>query len=126
MGWKAHVDDSKTFVRNEVEVRVANMLPGGDYEIVTDWGSTTGVMTYERVTQSLLGNKPTEDAPLVLHEDLARAVMEALQRHFGAYAGVDYERLRKDYDRVVAENTANNIFIRDTLKTIIEARKPRT
>ena len=128
MSWRVYIDPHSTFVRQRIEVHMVEQFADGSQEYPVHWGSSdVPVPTMYRVTNPNAAPGPDEPrrVPLTLSEDAARALMEELQRHFGAYAGVDYERLKKDYDRVVAENKEANAFIRSTLTDMVQARKTR-
>lgn len=123
--WRWHIEDEWTI--NALKIRVICDLPDGSYVTPISWGSEeVPCLTLKTVTADERQGMQLELVPLLLEEDAAKELMVALQKHFGAYAGVDYERLRKDYDRVAAQAQKAQDFIQDTLKTIIEGRKPKT
>lgn len=91
---------------------------------------------YSPVVYSTPAQELVEDeniATLELSEGTFKSLMEELQREFGAYAGVDYQRLRADYDRLARNNEAlqnelaeANRFIRDALDGFLNRVRPST
>lgn len=79
------------FRRDSVRVLIGETEPGTD-EVVTLYTfrgeGTTTVDAFAR---------PDDDSGLLLREDIARAVYEALADHFG-HSGHDTRALRRDYE----------------------------
>ena len=98
MAAEAFVQDD--WMRNGVKIAVS-LSNAPDVREMILWGDIA-------VTRIIDATMPSEDAFLHLPNDVARALYEAMSRHFGGNV-VDATTLRKDYD---AERTRVDLFIK--------------
>ena len=100
MAAEAFVQDDWMRDGVKIAVRLSN---AEDVREMILWGD----VAVTRITEAT-NAMPSDDAFLHLPNDVARALYEALSRHFGGNV-VDATRLRKDYD---AERARVDLFIK--------------
>lgn len=126
-GWEAWISDNgNNLVRNSVELILIRRFQDGTVEYVTDWENMT---MYRKVPDNFGVMKPDGapgPKPIIIPRDAAPAIADAFMSHVGVYAGADYARLRKDYDRIADELKAANKFIQETLQTLLTKRAAYT
>jgi hypothetical protein len=132
-GWRAWVEASNNdfFVRNMLSVTVVQQFADGSAEFFVNWGERDengNVTLPTRYRVANTGDPATSNPqnespiPIVVPVAAAKAIADALNEHFGVYAGADYKRLRDDYDRIAAELKEANKFIREQFAATLKER----
>jgi hypothetical protein len=122
--FRAHIlEDGQNFVRDSITVMWVMERQDGTQEFVLDMPRngcpTMGVYVRGGPNPDDPDFKPLE---FTFPREAWLAICEQVNRHFGKYEGIDYERLKRDYDRQAEELRKANEFIRNTLETVLTRR----